>query len=77
MREAGIGIGRMTGWALYCRMGRDWSYEGGWGQSLGDYRDGLYTEDWGETGHMRAARDWAWETARMGSILTTGERLEI
>ena len=47
------------------------------GLGLGDCQDGPYTEDWGETGHMRKAGDWTRKTARMGPILTSGVRLEI
>ena len=77
MREAGTGYGRMPGLAIYCRLGRDWSYERGRGLSRGDYQDGPYTEHWGETGDMREARDWARRSASMGPILKTGERLKI
>ena len=41
-----------------------------------DCQDGPNTEDGGETGCMREAGELARETARMGPILKTGERLE-
>ena len=59
------------------KTGRDWRYEKCWGLGPEDCQDGLYTKDWGETGDMREDKDWAWETARMGPILKTRERLEI
>ena len=52
-------------------------YERGQGISLGACQDGPYTEDWGETGDMREAGNWARETARMGPILKTVKKLEI
>ena len=47
------------------------------GLGPGDSQDGSYTEKWGDTKGMREARDWAWETARMGPILKTRKRLKI
>ena len=77
MREAGECARETDRMGPVLRTGRDWIYERDQGLGWEDHQDMPYTKDLGETEDIREAVDFAGETAKMGHILKTGERVEI